>query len=442
MKNELKRAEMKILTVFFMIFVLCSSGAYGIEDMISSSGPGMTLLLLIILPFFWSIPLGLISAELGSAIPEEGGFYKWVQRGLGEFWGFQSGWWYTLSILVDSAVYVVLAVGYFSNFIEILPLMQWLVSLGLILIFTFINIKGIEVVGITSTIFSVAILIPFLISTIVGFVHWQWNPVVPFIPEGETAFGSIGVGLAIGMWMYSGYEAMSTMAGEIRNPQKIIPKALLVAIPFIIAVYILPTISGIAAVGDWESWSTEGGIDFVSVGAQLLGPAFGVIFLITAILSNIALYNGYLASGSRIPFAMAEDNLLPKFIGRIHPKFGTPVAAILIMAIVNVVLCIGTFENLVVIDVFMLMFAYILIFISAIVLRIKEPDMERPYKVPLKTGGLIAICVAPILIAVIALFTNGIEYIIGGVIGALTGPLAYWIFKKKYGGVPKAEVLG
>jgi len=123
MKNELKRAEMKILTVFFMIFVLCSSGAYGIEDMISSSGPGMTLLLLIILPFFWSIPLGLISAELGSAIPEEGGFYKWVQRGLGEFWGFQSGWWYTLSILVDSAVYVVLAVGYFSNFIEISPLM-------------------------------------------------------------------------------------------------------------------------------------------------------------------------------------------------------------------------------------------------------------------------------------------------------------------------------
>ena len=87
----LKKHHITTLTVFFMIFCMVSAGAYGIEDMIPAAGPGLTIVLLIVLPFFWSIPQGLVAAELGSAIPEEGGYYKWIQRGLGEFWGFQGG---------------------------------------------------------------------------------------------------------------------------------------------------------------------------------------------------------------------------------------------------------------------------------------------------------------------------------------------------------------
>ncbi|MEG1501406.1 MAG: amino acid permease [Clostridiales bacterium] len=94
-KNILKKHKVNTLTAFFIIFSMVCAGGYGIEDSISAAGPGMTLLLLMILPFFWSIPMGLISAEMGSAITEEGGFYKWIQRALGDFWGFQAGWWWT-----------------------------------------------------------------------------------------------------------------------------------------------------------------------------------------------------------------------------------------------------------------------------------------------------------------------------------------------------------
>src|SRR5210317_1275274 len=94
----LKKHQISTSTVVFMIFCLCAAGAYGIEDMIPQAGPGLTLVMLITLPFLWSIPMGLVATELGSTIPEEGGFYKWVQRGLGEFWGFQAGWWRTISI--------------------------------------------------------------------------------------------------------------------------------------------------------------------------------------------------------------------------------------------------------------------------------------------------------------------------------------------------------
>ena len=78
-----------------MIFIFVSSGAFGIEDMVGpdGSGPGLTLLLLLVLPIVWALPMALVCSELGSALPEEGGYYRWTRRSMGEFWGFQCGWW-------------------------------------------------------------------------------------------------------------------------------------------------------------------------------------------------------------------------------------------------------------------------------------------------------------------------------------------------------------
>ena len=90
---DLKRSRVRTVTAFFMIYILVSGGAFGIEDMVSSSGPGLTLLLLVLLPLFWGLPMALVASELGSAIPGEGGFYVWTRRALGNFWGFQAAWW-------------------------------------------------------------------------------------------------------------------------------------------------------------------------------------------------------------------------------------------------------------------------------------------------------------------------------------------------------------
>jgi len=434
-EEKLKRADLKLITVFFMIFILCSSGPYGLEDMISSSGPGLSLLMLLFLPFFWSVPMGLICTELGSAIPEEGGFYKWVQRGLGEFWGFQAGWWQSLSVIVDTAVYVVLAVGYINNWLGLPPFGRWLLCFVLICIFAYINIRGIEAVGLSSTLFSLIILAPLVPLIILGFANWQFNPFVPLMPEGQSLFDSLGLGLAIAIWLYSGYESMSTMAGEMNNPQKLIPQALLISIPVIIAVYFFPVLAGLVSVGQWESWATSEGISFVELGEALGGPILAIVIFIGALVSNLALYNSYLASGTRPFFVMANDNLFPKFMSKTHPKFKTPYISILVMAGIHAILAIGTFDILIVIDVFLFIFAYILIFITAIALRIKEPDLPRPFRIPMSTPVLIAFCIPPLILAVVTLFTNGIEYIIGGTIGAISGPVAYFIFKKLYGGL-------
>jgi len=465
--RDLKRAQVRIITVFFMIYILVSGGSFGIEDMVSSSGPGLTLLLLILLPVFWSLPMALIASELGSALPGEGGFYVWARRALGDFWGFQTAWWWSLSIFVDSSVYIVLAVGYLQNWLHFDQIWFYVICWAIIAVFTAVNIFGVQLVAFGSTVFSILILAPFFVLIVVGIAKWQFNPLTPFTAPGVPFFGSGGVfalGLAIGVWMYSGYESMSTLSGEIRNPQKIIPRALMLAVPFIIIMYVLPTLASLAAYGHWDSFATVAGhgyVSFVEIGKALGGSALGVALLASALLGNLALYLDYLASGARPLFAIAADGLFPKSISRVSKRFGTPVAAILLMAALNAVLVVGPFQNLVVIDVILFISAYVLIFISAVRLRIKEPELKRPFRVPLGTAGMVAMVIPPILIVIFTIYVNAIDrstvllgfngfrvfgvnigwYGIAGFIALFSGPVLYYVFRGVYGGpaIPSSQ---
>ncbi|HVI41806.1 MAG TPA: APC family permease, partial [Anaerovoracaceae bacterium] len=184
-EHGLKKHDIKISTVVFMIFCLCAAGAYGIEEMIPGAGPGLTLIMLIVLPFIWSTPLGLVASELGSARPQEGGYYKWVQEACGEFWGFQAGWWRTISIYIDNTLYVILAGGYVANTWDLSPAMEMAFKIGMILVFTYINIRGVKDVGFISTILSILVIFAFALVAICGFMNWSQNPFVPFTADGD-----------------------------------------------------------------------------------------------------------------------------------------------------------------------------------------------------------------------------------------------------------------
>jgi amino acid transporter len=458
--KSLKRAQVRVITVFFMIYILVSGGSFGIEDMVSSSGPGLTLLLLVLLPIFWALPMALIASELGSALPGEGGFYVWARRGLGDFWGFQTAWWWSLSIFVDSAVYIVLAIQYLQNWMHFSNLVGYVIAWVFILVFAAMNIVGVKFVALSSTAFAVLVLLPFFALIVVGFAKWQFDPFTPVTAPGVPFFGSGGVfalGLAIGVWMYSGYESMSTLSGEIRNPQKVIPRALMLVVPFIILMYVLPTLASLAAYGHWDTFATSAGdgyLSFVEIGKKIGGSALGYALLGSALLGNLALYLDYLASGARPLFAIAQDGLFPKGISRVSSRWGTPFAAIVLMAVINAVLVIGPFQNLVVIDVILFISAYVLIFISAVALRIKEPGLKRPFRVPLGTAGMIAMVVPPILIVIFTIYVNAIDrstsifgftgfkflgievgwYGIAGFIALVSGPALYPLFRNVFGG--------
>jgi amino acid transporter len=430
---------MKTSTVVFMIFCLCAAGAYGIEEMIPKAGPGLTLVLLIALPFLWSTPMGLVAAELGSALPQEGGYYKWVQRACGEFWGFQAGWWRTISVYFDNTLYVVLAGSYLGSVLHLSALQEYLFKASVIIFFIYINIRGIRDVGTVSTIISIFVLLAFGGVAAVGFAHWQTNPFVPFIPPGQSLLQSVGYGLAIGMWVYSGYESMSTVAGEIKDPQ-VIPKATLLTVPLIMAVYILPTMGGLASLGRWSEWASEGGLTYGDVVTQV-APAFGVFFVFIALIAQFSIFNTYIASGSRGFFALAEDSLAPRILVKCSKGRGVPYVAVLSLGIFSLIACMFPFGVIVVVDVFLFMSTYALIFISACILRVKEGDLARPFKVPVGTKAFIAMCVPALIIIFIAFFINGTDDFVGGMAALVTGPIMYFVFKRRYGGLTQNDPM-
>ena len=290
--------------LFYLVFVMFSyttGGPFGLEDMVTTSGPGMTLLYLLVLPFFWCIPVSLVSAELTTAMPVEGGFYRWTRAAFGDFWGFLAGWWnWTASFLLGGA-YAVLFTDYLVYYF---PKMTWwehyLVSVALIAILTWINVRGIAMVGQVATALEVFIFIPVMTMVVIALLHWHHNPFSPWIPPHQATFKVFGVGLALGLWLYSGYEQLSTVAEEVENPQRSYPRALALVVPLSIAAYFLPTFAGLASAGNWEKWHTG----FFSDAARMIGgPWLGTWMTLAAMVGNVALLNSTVLTTTRMPFA-------------------------------------------------------------------------------------------------------------------------------------------
>ena len=452
-----QRTRVPLFSAFFMIYIFVSGGSFGIEEMVSSSGPGLTLLLLLALPLIWALPMALIASELGSAIPDSGGFYVWTRRALGDFWGFQAAWWWSLALLVDTSLYIVLSATYLQNQLGFSDAVYFGICWSIIALFTIVNILGIRVVAIGSSLFAILIISPFVVLAGIGLANWQFNPFLPLIPPDTDLFGNEGaliLGLSIGMWMYSGYESMSTLAGEMEEPQRIIPRALMLALPFVALMYLLPTIASLAAYGQWELFSVDGGdgrVSFVDIGRALGGTALGQALLASAVLGNLALYLDYMASGARPLKALAQDGLLPRFLAKTSAQSSTPIAAIAVIAICNAVLVVGPFQSLVIIDVLLMVTSYALIFCAAVTLRITEPALDRPFLIPGGLPALIAlvfpaVCLIAFMIwitltdhSVTAWGLNRFElfgmyigwYGLAGLLAILSGPLLYPIFRFK-----------
>ena len=441
----LKKYDVKVTGIVFMLYCLVGAGAFGIEEMIPEAGPGMTLILLIIFPVIWAYPISNLVAECGAVLPSEGGVYVWVREAFGEFWGFQAGWWGTVSTYIANGTYVSLVAGYVSQLIPMSPLADQVLKIGMVLIFTVINLLGIKEVEKVSTTLSVMILLAFMLVAAVGFINWETAPMTPVIPPDYNVLDGLSGGICICVWMYCGYECISNMAGEVKNPQ-VIPKGLLIAMPLVALTYILPTLGGLACMpeGSWMNWSTEGGFGSDNVGYATiltthLGSIWGYIFLIIAIISQCAIFNTYLASGSRGFFVLADDRLCPQFLVKISKKRGVPYVGILSLAVVTVILAQSDFTTLVNIEVVFILALYIILSVAVIKLRKIYPVEERRarglYVMPGGKAGLVFFAGMPILIAVIALLVNGTDYLFVGLVATATGPVVYLIVKRIYGGM-------
>jgi len=464
--KNLKR-ELTLLPLFGLIYFTVCGGSFGVEPLVGWSGPGLTLLLLFITPIVYSIPNMLMVREMNSMMPREGGYYHWIKQAFGPFWGFLAGWMNWVVSWVDVSIYPVLAAYYLSYFIPALSegaviggidvpawVLSWIVALILIWAISYLSARGARLSGLTTNWLGAIMLLPLILMSILGFYAWIKGGEtisLPFLPNGESFTGALSVGLFIVMWNYMGWELPTAAGDEIVNPKKTYPLAMVLVLFAAIATYTIPTVAGLyGGAGDdgryqlWgieeaeagegigvtleeygiapeqiESWgvdpSLEVGWEFPdiahAIGDKIAGKDsslsrfLGLTVTFSAVLSMIGLFIGNGLGGTRIPFALAEDGMMPKFLVKVHPRYGTPWVSIFFCAIIFSIFSLQAFAFLVVVDVFLNVLVLLLCFLALWKLRYTKPNLPRQ-KVPGGIPGLILVTLGPTVIFVLAVYSQ------------------------------------
>ena len=430
-KGRAPRAAVRKATLLPFVFVMyayATGGPFGLEEMVATSGPGLTLLYHLFIPFFWCIPVSLVAAELTTAIPVEGGFYRWVRAAFGDFCGFLAGWWNWSASFLLGAAYAVLFTDYLTFFFPVLTgWKHYAVAVAVVALIGYINVRGIQMVGTVATVLEILILLPVIALCAIAATKWHHNPFSPLIPPHVPAFQVFGVGLALGLWLYSGYEQLSSVAEEVENPQRSYPMALAIVVPLSIATYFLPTMFSLAALGDWQKWHTG----YFSDAARLIsGPWLGFATTFAAMIANLSLLNATVLTSTRMPSTLAEDGYLPASLAARHPRYGTPWIAIIASSILYGLLAQKTMVQLLTIYVWLRIGVTILTVLASWRLRKAQPDLRRPFRIPCGRAGLLYVVVAPVAMSAVALMGSDPFARKWGPVPVLLGPVMYFVFRK------------
>ena len=215
-----------VAATFFMV----SGGTYGTEDIVHGAGYGRAILILLLTPILWSLPTAFMIGELSSALPAEGGYYAWVRRAMGNFWGFQEAWLSLIASVFDMAIYPTLFILYLQR------LFPWfaeghrglMVGLAVVALCALLNVAGVKVVSTTSLWLFFALSAPFV--AIVCIAPFKFGALAGAVTKPTNSGIDILTGVLICMWNYMGWDNASTIAAEVEKPQRTYPRAMLAAV--------------------------------------------------------------------------------------------------------------------------------------------------------------------------------------------------------------------
>jgi len=410
---------------------MVSGGPYGIEDILSA-GYRTGLILLVALPLVWSFPTALMIGELASALPEEGGFYVWVRRALGPFWGYQEAWLSLTASIFDMAIYPTLFALYLGRLAPAWAAgwhgIAW--ELALIAVCCVWNLLGAPAVGDGSVGLSALLLSPFAILVAAAawhgaHLHTHAGPAVSHAPASAA---TLSTAVLVALWNYMGWDNASTVAREVECPQRNYPRAILLCTLVVMVTYVVP-LGAAAWAGIPAAQFTTG--SWANVAGVLAGPWLGVAIVAGGTLTALGMFNALTLSYTRLPMALAEDGLLPAMLARRNGR-GVPWVAVLACAVAWALALGFSFERLISLDLILYGASLILEFAALVVLRVREPDLDRPFR----AGNFACACLAgmaPTALIVWAAWVArgermaGISALLFGAIVAAAGPLFFWL---------------
>jgi amino acid transporter len=422
------RRGLKPIAVFGTMFFLASGGPYGVELLIPLAGPGLAVCSEVAMALLWGVPSALITAELVSAMPHQGGAYQWYRKGLGRFWSFQFSWLDWLTWFFDAAIYPPLIAAYVVAFF--LPQaghwVVWTVSLIVIWSSTGLNIWGAKMVGRFSIALTVIVMAPVVAMVVLGWSEVSLSDLQPFFSDGKTS-DALRYALIFGIWSFSGYAGLAYAGEEIVDTEYSYPKVLAIFVPFGVLVLVLPILVGLAADPNWSQW---GPAHFTQIGSVIGGNWLSGAVSTAAQASLLAIFTGELLILSRLPYAMARDGLLPKSFTRLHSRYGTPVEFLIVQALVlSVLTYFWKFLDILAFATWLALPSYLMSFVIPFIIRVKHPEIRGPFRIPGGLPGLLLVATPPVLIAIFLIVTIGYDKLFLGLGCIAAGPVSYFILQ-------------
>lgn len=418
---------MRLLPLAAATYFMVSGGPYGIEDILGA-GYAHALIILLALPLLWSLPTALMIGELASALPEDGGFYVWVRRALGPFWGYQEAWLSLAASIFDMAIYPTMFVLYLGR-LEPAWTAGWHAAvweLGLIAVCCVWNLLGAPAVGDGSMGLFVLLLSPFAVLVAFAVVRGA-HPAHPAAPAIATHAG-LTTAILVAMWNYMGWDNASTVAREVDDPQRNYPRAVLMAAAIVMLSYVVPLGAMAWARVPVGAFTTGSWAD---VARAMAGTWLALAIVAGGTLTALGMFNALTMSYARLPMAMAEDGLLPPVLARTNRR-AAPWVAVLACAVAWALALPFNFERLISLDLILYGASLILEFVALVALRIREPNLPRPFR----AGNLAVACIigaAPTALILYAMAASRQErmaripaLLLGAMIAA-GGPLFFWI---------------
>ncbi|MBZ5670290.1 MAG: amino acid permease [Acidobacteriia bacterium] len=343
-------------------------------------------------------------AELGAALPEAGGEYVYMRRAYGELFGFLYGW--TQFIIAKTASIAAIATGFVIYLAYFFPCLQetlWEASLGfgghaiplrltglqlgatlMVLLLSGLNILGVRRSGAVQTLFTASKLLVLAILIVLGLVlgHGSWQGFRPvFAPTGHgpSLLAAFGVATVSALWAYDGWNNLSMVAGEVENPQRNLPIALIAGSLLVLGVYVLVNIAYFYVLPASRVLGTT--TVAADAARRFLGNAGGAFIAVGVMISTFATLNGSILAGSRIPYATARDGLFPQALATVHPRFRTPAVALVGQAVIAGLFALtGQYQSLYTKVIFAEFLFYGLCSAGVFILRRRLPDLPRPYR--------------------------------------------------------------
>jgi basic amino acid/polyamine antiporter, APA family len=340
-------------------------------------------------------------SELGAAIPEVGGEYVYLHRAYKPMLGFLYGW--TTFIIAKPASIAAISTAfvlYLSYFFPALAQPLWQVQVPgfgwtlrftglqagaafMIAMLSVLNVFGVRRAGNVQTFFTacklgvLAILI--FLGLTVGHGSFAHFGAAAGIPASGGLLAAFGVATVAALYAYDGWNNLSMVAGEVENPQRNIPRALIYGTVLVIAVYVLANLAYFYVLAPAAATSTQ--TIAADAARQFLGKWGGAFVACGVMISAFATLNGSILSGARVPYAAARDRLFPSPLARLHPRFHTPAVSIGAQAVVAGIFALtGTYDALYTKVIFSEFLFYALVTAGIFVLRRREPALERPYR--------------------------------------------------------------